>query len=88
MSLELTPTTGRHDRPPPPSRSKRSSIAQARTGTSTPTHGLGLGLDINHEYIGRASKKDLEDALKERWVENEQVCANIDGAEGSCKNVS
>jgi hypothetical protein len=72
MSLELTPTTGRHDRPLPPSRSKRSS-AQTRTGTSTPTQGLGLGLDLNDEDLGRASKKDLEDALKERWVENEKV---------------
>jgi hypothetical protein len=73
MSLDLTPTTGRHDRPPPASRSKRSSISQARTGTSTPTHGLGLGLDLNDQDIGRASKKDLEDALKERWMENEKV---------------
>jgi hypothetical protein len=72
MSLELTPTTGRHDRPPPPSRSKRSS-AQTRTGTSTPTQGLGLGLDLNDEDLGRASKRDLEEALKERWVENGKV---------------
>ena len=72
MPLELTPTKGRHDRPPPPSRSKRSS-AQTRTGTSTPTQGLGLGLDLNDDGLGRASKKDLEDALKERWMENEKV---------------
>jgi hypothetical protein len=74
MSLELTPTTGRHDRPPPPSRSKRSS-AQTRTGTSTPTQGLGLGLGLglDDEDLDRASKKDLEDALKEKWVENEKV---------------
>jgi hypothetical protein len=72
MSLELTPTTGRHDRPPPPSRSKRSS-AQTRTGTSTPTQGLGLGLGLDEEDLGRASKKDLEEALKEKWVENEKV---------------
>jgi len=87
MSLESTPTTGRHDRPPPPSRSKRSS-AQTRTGTSTPTRGLGLGLDLNDEDLGRASKGDLEDALKERWLENEKVRVWVYGAEGSCKNAS
>jgi hypothetical protein len=85
MSLELTPTTGRHDRPLPPSRSKRSSI-QARTGTSTPTHGLGLGIGLGDEEIGRASKKELEDALKERWLEYEKVRGSVYGAEGSCKN--
>lgn len=74
MSLELTPTTRRHDRPPPPSRSKRSS-AQARTGPSTPTHGLGLGLGLDADDLERANKKDLEDALEERCVENEKVCA-------------
>ena len=85
MSLELTPTTRRHDRPPPPSRSKRST-AQARTGTSTPTHGLGLGLGLDADGLERASKKDLEDALEERCVENEKVSAIIHGAEDSCKN--
>jgi hypothetical protein len=85
MSLELTPTTGRHDRPLPPSRSKRSSV-QARTGTSTPTHGLGLGIGLDDEELGRASKKELEDALKERWVENEKVRSDFGGAEGSCKS--
>ena len=78
MSLELTPTTVRHERPVAPSRTKRSS-ASAQTHqhrTSTPTRlvtGDGLGEEDEELGQGITSRNNLEDALKESRNEVEQV---------------
>jgi hypothetical protein len=54
------------------------------SGTSTPNRsptrraGLGLGLDED-DTAGRVSNKELEDALRAKWVENEKVCRIVDG---------
>lgn len=47
---------------------------QTREGTSTPTRPSPsiLGFEDDEE-IGRASRKDLEDALRVKWVEDAKV---------------
>ena len=92
MSLELTPTTGRHERPVAPSRTKRSSTsAQTREhGTSTPTRlfatGFGAGEEDEELGLGNASRNDLDDALRESRNEVEQVKINVVSADDSLKS--
>ena len=69
MSLNLTPTSNKYDRPLPPSRSKRS--AQTNTLDSTPSRSPApfdgeQGMDM-------ASREELEDEIRRTCLENEKV---------------
>jgi len=69
MSLNLTPTSNKYDRPLPPSRSKRS--AQTNNLDSTPSPSL-VPFD-REEDMGTASREELEDEIREKCSENEKV---------------
>ena len=69
MSLNLTPTSNKYDRPLPPSRSKRS--AQTNTLPSIPSRDP-VPFD-GEEDMGLASREKLEDEVRKRCLENEKV---------------
>ena len=84
MSLNLTPTSNKYDRPLPPSRSKRS--AQTNTLDSTPSRSP-VPFD-GEEDMGMASREELEDEIRKRCSQNEKVSPIASQAKTSFKNGS
>jgi hypothetical protein len=72
MSLSLTPTTDRHERPPRPTRSKRNSLAAGRERDEALMSSPHTGME--HEgALDRATKEDLVVALQAKCIEAETV---------------